>query len=319
MKNPTSQINGAIFGLAVGDALGVPVEFRSRTSLDENPVTDMRSGGTHNQLAGTWSDDSSLTFCLMASLKSGELDMHDIATKFLAWLRDAYWTPHGSVFDRGIATTNAILRFDKGMSPALCGGVDEHDNGNGALMRILPVAFITKTNSVKERYEIVKNVSSITHAHFRSVFSCFMYTEYARLLLTGMEKFAAYQSMIDEVKQFIANTDFNPKELSYFDRILNGKIHELSRDEVSGSGYVLHTLESSIWCFLTTDNYVDATLKAVNLGEDTDTTGAVTGGLAGLYYGIEKIPTEWVNALARKGEIEALIEDFGKSLELFIE
>lgn len=317
MKNRSSQLKGAIFGVAVGDALGVPVEFRSRAALDQDPVVDMRSGGTHHQLAGTWSDDSSLTFCLMASLKSGKLDTENIATKFLGWLRDAYWTPRGSVFDRGIATTDAIVRFERGMKPELCGGMDEYDNGNGSLMRILPIAFITTKNSVKERYEIAKRVSSITHAHFRSVFSCFIYTEYARLLLTGLEKFEAYESMVKEVNLFISNTDFNPKELNYFDRILNGKIQELARSEVSGSGYVLHTLEASIWCFLTTENYSDATLKAVNLGEDTDTTGAVTGGLAGLYYGIEEIPVNWVNEIARRDEIEVLIEDFGKSLEFF--
>lgn len=317
MKTETSQLKGAILGLAVGDALGVPAEFRSRSSMDEKPVKDMNGGGTHGQLAGTWSDDSSLTFCLMESLVSGRIDMNDIATKFLSWLRDAYWTPRGSVFDRGIATTNAILRFDKGMSPGICGGMEEYDNGNGSLMRILPTAFITKTSSVKDRYELVKSISSITHMHFRSVFSCFIYTEYARFLLMEMDKFDAYELLIKEINLFVSKEDFNPLEIKLFERVLSGDIHSLDRDEVSGSGYVLHTLEASFWCFLTTQNYSDATLRAVNLGEDTDTTGAVTGGLAGLYYGIDNIPVNWVNELARKDEIGVLIENFEKCLPNF--
>lgn len=315
--NLTDRLNGAIFGLAVGDALGVPVEFCSRSSLDINPVVDMRSRGTHGQIAGTWSDDSSLTFCLMESLISGKIVLSDIASNFSAWLNDGYWTPHGTVFDRGIATTNAIRRFDRGASPELSGGMDEYDNGNGSLMRILPLAFITKTSSVKSRYELTKNISSITHMHFRSVFSCFIYTEFARFLLMGVDKFEVYELMIKEVKLFISNNDFNPAELAKFERILSGKIHKLSRDEVSGSGYVLYTLESSLWCFLTTENYSEATLKAVNLGEDTDTTGAVTGGLAGLYYGINEIPSDWVNQIAQKGNIERLNESFENCLPNF--
>lgn len=314
MMKLTDRLNGAILGLAVGDALGVPVEFRSRAVMDKDPVFDMRAGGTHGQKAGTWSDDSSLTFCLMESLISGKVDLHDIASKFLAWLKDGYWTPHGSVFDRGIATTNAILRFEKGTSPVLCGGMDEFDNGNGSLMRILPLAFITQTTSIGDRYELVKNISSITHMHFRSVFACFIYTEYARLLLTGKDKFEAYELMINEVKLFVSEEEFNPKEISLFSRVLNGDIHNASREEISGSGYVLHTLEASIWSLLTTDTYSDATLKAVNLGEDTDTTGAVTGGLAGLYYGMSSVPNEWVTVIARKNEITKLVEDFERAL-----
>ncbi len=186
------RLSGAIWGLAVGDALGVPVEFRSRTSLDADPVKEMRAGGTHGQVAGTWSDDSSLTFCLMDALTSGEIDFHQIATNFLAWMKDGFWTPHGVVFDRGISTTNAILRFDKGMDAVFCGGHDESDNGNGSLMRILPLAFIANDSNEITRYELVKSCSSITHMHFRSVFSCFIYAEYARLLLDGIDKFEAY-------------------------------------------------------------------------------------------------------------------------------
>lgn len=308
------RLSGAIWGLTVGDALGVPVEFRSRASLDADPVKDMRAGGTHGQVAGTWSDDSSLTFCLMDALISGKIDFQHIATNFLAWMKDGFWTPHGTVFDRGISTTNAILRFDKGMDAVFCGGHDEGDNGNGSLMRILPLAFIGRESNEITRYELVKACSSITHMHFRSVFACFIYTEYARLLMDGFDKFEAYFMLKREMKRFAIESDFHPDEVAKFDRILNGDIYEVPRTEISGSGYVLHTLEASLWSFLTTNSYEEATLKAVNLGSDTDTTGAVTGGLAGLYYGAENIPEEWLSVLARKNDIEDLIHRFELAL-----
>lgn len=312
--NVNTRLHGAILGLAVGDALGVPVEFRSRKSLDKDPVKEMRAGGTHGQVAGTWSDDSSLTFCLMEELSLGRLDFEEIAGKFLNWLQDAYWTPHGSVFDRGIATTNAILRFDKGEKATLSGGYEEYDNGNGSLMRILPMAFIGNDSNEITRYELIKYISSITHMHFRSVFACFIYTEYARLLLTGMDKFEAYRIVKADLTQFAIKGEFNPDEISRFDRVLKDDIYRIPREKISGSGYVLHTLEASLWCFLTSDSYSEATLKAVNLGEDTDTTAAVTGGLAGLYYGTEDIPVEWLNLLARKSDIEDLIHRFELAL-----
>ncbi len=312
--NSTERLYGAIWGVAVGDALGVPVEFRSRKSLDADPVNDMCAGGTHGQVAGTWSDDSSLTFCLMEELSTGKVDFQEIAGKFLNWLRYAYWTPHGSVFDRGIATTNAILRFEMGHQAIACGGYDEYDNGNGSLMRILPLAFVGNSSDEITRYELVKYTSSITHMHFRSVFACFVYTEYARMLLKGMDKFEAYDLLKTNINRFAEEGEFNPKEVSRFDRILKGDIHKIPREAISGSGYVLHTLEASLWSFLTTDSYTEATLKAVNLGEDTDTTGAVTGGLAGLYYGLKEIPSEWLNVLARKNDIEELIQRFESAL-----
>lgn len=313
----SDHIHGGVFGVAIGDALGVPVEFCSRASLDENPVKDMRSGGVHGQVVGTWSDDSSLTFCLMQSLLSGKVDLNDIAGKFLSWLRYGYWTPHGTVFDRGIATTKALIRFEKGSKAELSGGMDEFDNGNGSLMRILPLVFITGEMPVTKRYELVKKVSSITHMHFRSVFACFIYTEYARILLRGVDKFEAYELMLKEVKQFISVSDFNSNEINRFSRVLNGEIHELAREGISGSGYVLHTLEASFWSFLTTDTFSDAVLKSVNLGEDTDTTGAVTGGLAGLYYGSSELPKKWMVKIALREDIEQLITEFEAVVERF--
>lgn len=301
--------HSGLLGVAVGDALGVPVEFQERIALDTNPVVGMREFGVHNQPAGTWSDDSSLTFCLAESL-CGEFNLQDIAQLFADWYFKAHWTPHGRVFDIGITTRNALNRVQSGKyKPELCGEHGEYDNGNGSLMRILPLAFYLKDIEDKAlRFEIVHKVSAITHGHFRSIFSCFIYTEYLLKLFKGTDKIVAYEELKPEILAFSQEQEFESKEINLFDRILKKDIRECWRREINGSGYVLHSLEASLWCFLTHDNYKDAVLEAVNLGNDTDTTAAITGGLAGVYYGVENISEEWINTLARKEDIIELAQ-----------
>lgn len=306
LQNP---IKSAIIGLAVGDALGVPVEFRSRDSLQFSPVTDMGGYGTHHQPPGTWSDDSSMTFCLMESLING-YDLQDMGQKFQDWFYKKYWTPHGQVFDFGNATAAAIKRLREGYAPQTCGGIHEGDNGNGSLMRILPLAFYIHDKPITERFAIVRDVSSITHGHFRSVLSCFIYLELVIDLLHNRDKETAYEQMQKRVNQFISSQDWNPKEVQLFDRILKIDISMLPMEQVSGSGYVLHSLEASIWCLLHETSYEESVLKAVNLGDDTDTTAAITGGLAGLVYGFTEIPSHWIEQLARLHDVLALIARF---------
>ncbi len=294
-----------LFGVAVGDALGVPVEFKGRTTIAKNPVSDMIGFGTYNLPAGTFSDDSSLTFCLAEALTK-EYDLSVIAANFIAWLNTNYWTPRGHVFDVGIATREAIQRLQNGCKPELAGGMGVYENGNGSLMRILPLITLTKDMEINERFRYTQEVSSITHGHFRSIFACFYYLEFARLIIQGKDKLEVYQTLQTEIPVFLESRTMNPVEIKLFDRLLVQNIADLSENEISSSGYVLHTLEASIWCFLTTNTYEEATLKAVNLGEDTDTTGAVTGGIAGLYYGFDNIPQNWVDKMARKEDIEDL-------------
>jgi ADP-ribosylglycohydrolase len=161
---------------------------------------------------------------------------------------------------------------------------------------------------INERFEITKQVSSITHGHIRSIIACFYYLEFARQLAEQRDKFEIYSNLKTEVSDYLNLISIHPKEIKLFDRILKHNIHTVSEDKIYSSGYVLHTLEASIWCLLTTDNYKDAVLKAVNLGDDSDTTGAVTGGLAGLLYGFDSIPTEWIEQLAKQEEIDYLAE-----------
>lgn len=301
------KIKGTLFGLAVGDALGVPVEFRSREELKIRPVNTMRGYGSWNQPPGTWSDDSSLAFCLAESLTKG-YNLDDIAANFVKWMQHGYWGAHHKVFDIGGTTRLSIGRLTKGLSPLMSGADMEEDNGNGSLMRILPLLFFIKDLPIGERYEKTKEVSAITHAHFRSAFSCFIYLELALHLLNGFNIVDAYFKMKNDVLSFADQRGFNKYEIDKFKRILHTGINNETESAIHSSGYVLHTLEASIWCLLNTDNYAGAVLKAVNLGGDTDTTGCVTGGLAGLLYGYDDILNTWKETIVRKDDILNLCE-----------
>lgn len=299
---PNNQIKTILLGIATADALGVPVEFQSRAFLKENPVNDMQEFGTHNQPKGTWSDDTSLTLCLAESIVEG-LDVNKLAQKFVAWKNDNYWTPHGWVFDIGIGTRIAIERLEEGTKPELAGGFEERDNGNGSLMRILPLILFTKNMDIDQRFEWTKSVSSLTHAHIRSVMACFYYLEFAKKIVEGKNVFQAYKDLQKEVFDYFEQIKINPIEIQKFQRLLFEDISIVQEENIKSTGYVLDTLEASIWCLLTTNSYKEAVLKAVNLGNDTDTTGAVTGGLAALIYGLDAIPKDWLSVVVRKEDI----------------
>lgn len=306
-----NNLQTILLATATADALGVPVEFKPREDLQQNPVTDMREFGTYNQPEGTWSDDTALMLCLAESMVEG-LDLQKLAQKFIAWKNDNYWTARGWVFDIGIGTRIAIERLENGTPPELAGGFDEMDNGNGSLMRILPLVLYIKDLDIDQRYEWTKKVSSLTHAHVRSVMACFYYLEFAKKIVEGKDKFQAYTELQSEMITHFEKREINTLEIQKFSRLLTEDISNLNETDIHSRGYVIYTLEASIWCILTTSNYKEAVLKAVNLGEDTDTTAAVTGGLAGLIYGLESIPKEWLEVLARKVDIIKLANRFEK-------
>lgn len=293
-----------ILGVAVGDALGVPVEFKKRGTFH---VTSMQGYGTHHQPPGTWSDDTSLTLALADNLLADgdRPDLECIAWGFTEWYDKAAYTPYGKVFDVGNATAAAIKRLKKGVAPEKAGGADERDNGNGSLMRVAPLAFyMFGIRDAEERFRIVRDVSSITHAHEWSVAACYIYVEMLNKLRMGRKKKAAYAELRED---FARGVPFISKAtLAKFVRILENDISLLPEEDIRSSGFVIDTLEAALWCFLTTDNYKDAVLKAVNLGEDTDTTGAVTGALAGLAYGLGSIPREWLDQLAGREDIQRI-------------
>lgn len=305
MKN---IIESGLFGVAIGDALGVPVEFKSRENLKQNPVVDMMGFMSWNQPPGTFSDDSSLAFCTAESLCKG-YDIEDMAQTFVKWMQEGYWGAHHKVFDIGGTTKYSLARVVKGESARNSGNFFEEDNGNGSLMRILPLVFyLQKEKDIEVIYKKVKEVSSITHAHFRSVFACFIYVVYCLEILKDKDKFEAYKEMQNVLSKFLEDKKYNPVEIQLFEKILKNDIWIYPENKIRASGYVLHSLEASFWCFLNSDSYEETVLKAVNLGEDTDTTGAIAGGSAGIYYGIENIPQKWIENLARSNDIKDLAE-----------
>lgn len=316
-------IHSALFGITVGDALGVPVEFKDRKYLNENPVRDMLAYGTHNQPAGTWSDDSSLTFCL-AEVIADNYNLKQLSNRFINWYEYGYWTPYGEVFDVGLATSKAIYRLEQGVNPLMAGGADESDNGNGSLMRILPLLFYIKDMEIEDKFRYISDVSSLTHRHIRSVIGCFIYLEFALQLLKGVDKFEAFLQTKDTVNNFLNNNPIcSDNEINKYHRILMNPIgnyeikpiYEYTEDEIASSGYVVHSLEAALWCIFKEDNFEKTVLRAVNLGSDTDTTAAIAGGLAGLLYGFDAIPQRWIDQLARKDDIFDLCDKLEKKLQ----
>lgn len=305
-----NSIEDLLLGFITGDALGVPVEFKTREFLKNNPVKDMIGNGTYNQPKGTWSDDSTMTLCLAETLLDSEFDLSKLANRFINWVDHGYWTPHGKLFDIGNTTRIAIERLRIIDDPLKAGGCNVNDNGNGALMRVLPLIFeLYYIKDKVQQYELIRDVTSLTHGHERSVLACFYYLTYASFQRsrssTPMEMYR-YTNTIFE--RLIQELSIDQEEVMHFGRLLSNSIQDLEESEIKSSGYVIDTLEASMWCLLTTNTYKDAVLTAVNLGGDTDTIAAITGGIAGLRYGKSKIPEEWINSLAKLNDIDLLID-----------
>jgi ADP-ribosyl-[dinitrogen reductase] hydrolase len=313
----TATTRAALLGLAVGDALGVPVEFIGREVRHRDPVTGLRTYGTHHQPAGTWSDDSSLTFCLAETLArpgglAGLPDLADFGQRAIDWLDNAYWTATAETFDVGNATRTAIQRLQQGVNPSQAGPRSEFDNGNGALMRILPLIFHqtwqAENLDMNAAWTLTEAVASVTHGHPRSSLGCFLYLVVARGLAAGLAPTAAYEQMQTLANYWLHKQAKGPVfyEWPKYRAVLDGSLPDVAEPEIKSSGYVVHTLEAALWCLLRHHTYAGTVLAAVNLGDDTDTTGAVAGGLAGLAYGEAGIPAEWLAGLARRAEIEDL-------------
>lgn len=305
------RILGGLWGSVVGDALGVPVEFSQRHQRDADPVREMRGFGTYVQPPGTWSDDSSLMLCTLYSLLGTGLDPVDIGARFVRYADQAYMTPHGAVFDIGGATLRSIARLRSGVNPIEAGGIAEHDNGNGSLMRILPVALRFLAASDEELADIAHKVSAITHRHPRTRLACGYFCLLVRQLLAGNAPLDAYQRANALAARIYSGAEWQA-ELPNFKRVLDGSLPALRRDRISGSGYVVHTLEAAIWCLLKHDSYSEVIFAAINLGDDTDTTACVAGGLAGVHYGLAAVPAEWRSAMARHDDLKDWFERFAE-------
>lgn len=266
------KLADVVYGCAVGDALGVPYEFLTR---DTFTCTNMADGGAHHVPRGTFSDDTSMLLATCDSIREkGQVDPDDMAMRFRAWLDDGAYTADGVVFDVG-NTTRRALRQGGGCD-------DEYSNGNGSLMRIAPLVCTDATN------DEIRAVSAVTHAHPLSTESCVAFVHILRDVLAGKPLMESIDNSIPDDPRF-----------EFLD-----EVDSWNRDEVRSTGFVLDTLGAALWCAADTSTYRDCVLEAVNLGDDSDTTAAVAGALAGALYGREAIPEEWLEDLRGKDVIE---------------
>lgn len=275
------KIFGGLFGFCVGDALGVPAEFSTREERKRDPIKEMRAYGTYHQPFGTWSDDTSLMLCLVDAINRG-YSIQKVAENFVNFYEKGFFTSYGEVFDIGNSTRDSIIKICAGNNPEDCGGKTEADNGNGSLMRILPIAFYGEKLNEQELMKIIEEVSSLTHGHKRSILACIFYVVFVLQIILGYEKEEDLDRTVAFVNHYCVEEYSN--EFKNFNKVLNKEIVNAAEDEIKSTGYVVDTLEAVLWTFFHTNKYRENVLKAVNLGGDTDTIAAIAGGIAGIYY-----------------------------------
>ena len=290
--NPDARdrFRGCILGLAVGDAVGTAVEFRPRGSFAA--VTDMVGGGPFHLLPGQWTDDTSMALCLAESLieKQG-FDPNDQMERYVRWYRHGHLSSTGACFDIGNATSSALHRFE-GSGEPFSGSTDSHSAGNGSIMRLAPVPmFLYPDTEQAVRY--AGQSSRTTHGARECVDACRRFALMLVKALAGKPKaeilFSAEATELDLCPKIRA--------------IAAGAYADKTEDDIRGSGYVVESLEAALWCFLKTDSFPDAILKAVNLGDDADTTAAVCGQIAGAHYGESGVSAEWLDKLCMRDKI----------------
>ena len=295
-----------IVGFAIADATGVPVEFIDHKEIKKNPVISMRGYGTWRKPAGTWSDDTSLTIATMESIaRLRKIDYTDIMNNFVKWYDKGAFTVDG-LFDIG-NTTREGSDDD-----------DEYSNGNGSLMRIMPVAIylhaLHGNNFTAEDMDIIHNVSALTHGHEISKMACGIYCLIAAELLEGKSIKEAVATGLSKGKAYYENNKAFAKYMYHFARLYNDDFAQLPEADIRSGGYVIESIEASIWCLFNTSDLKSLILKAVNLGHDTDTTAAISAGLGTLVYNVEDLPAEWINKLRKKEYLEKIETAFLNSL-----
>ena len=306
------RYKASYYGALVGDAMGVPLKFEKRDKLIANPTTSMIGYGSYNAPKGSWSCGSSMMLATMDSISSkNKIDYDDIMSKFSQWISFAKYTSTGEVFDIGRTTLKAISRFNEGYKPIEAGLEGINYNGNGALTRMFPIAFYAYYTNIEENdiIDLVCNASSLTHAHEISKLGCYIFVRYIMFLLDDHNKQMSYNLI-----KMLNYSSFSIEAKKEYKRLLEGDIVAYSLDSISSSGYIVDTLEAVIWCINNTDNFSQAVIGAINLGGDTDTIGALTGGLAGIIYGFDSIPKHWIDDLEKKDYLKLIYTSFIKSL-----
>ena len=313
MSNGEMIWKEGIIGVVVGDALGCPVQFKSREEISKDPVTGMRGHGTFDLPAGSWTDDSSLTLALLDSIcRTGKLDLKDIMDNFVDWLDHGAFTPYGYAYDIGFGTMEAIHAYKRNGNPLLCGGRSEKNNGNGSLMRIMPACLYCcqKGMNNEDAVRAIQAVGSLTHAHIRANIACCLYFFMIREVLDGEGSLTeCMQKGLDRGFAYFDKDEDNSKEIAHYDRLRDlTAFAPTPAEEIRSGGYVVETLEAVVWSLITTETFEQALLKVVNHGKDTDTTSAIAGGIAALYYGFDAIPKSWTFDIKKYMTIIGLCE-----------
>lgn len=299
--NKTNRLKGGLYGLLIGDALGVPYEFHPASAIPALELIDMtppalfRRSHAHVK-PGTWSDDGALALCLLDSLiEKDRLDLTNLATKFLAWGSNGYMAVDGHVFDMGVQTSRALENLKSGMSPETAGPSNERSNGNGSLMRALPLA-LWHRGTDEELVALAHAQSLLTHGHVHSRVCCALYVLVARLLLGGQTMNEAWDCAEGELAKIYSGSAF----ASALEFVLT-----LKSNQPQGSGYVVDSLWSAkSACQAST--FAGVVKAAVALGNDTDTTACIAGGLAGVHFGFDAIPPRWMEVLRGRDLVEPL-------------
>lgn len=290
------KILDGMLGFAIGDAMGVPIEFSNREDLLNSPVTRMLGYGQYNVPKGTWSDDTALSLATMDSLtKCPSIDYNDMMKRFCNWINKGMYTATNEVFDVGSTTRYALAKYLEGEVPPLkCGLTNLNSNGNGSLMRMLPIAYYCFKKDFNEEQIAFTAIttSSLTHAHPISELGCYIYIMYIIFLLQGYDKKESYFKLRD-----IDYGLFKKDTINVYRNILEKDISSFKIDDIKSSGYIVDTLEAVLWVILNTNSYKESIIGAINLGNDTDTVGAITGSIAGLIYGSKDIPYTWSSKL----------------------
>ena len=297
---------GSLIGLAVGDAMGAPLEFKSPGSFE--PVNDMIGDGPHHLEPGEWTDDTSMALCLAESLiETGKFDPVDQLKNYLRWYREGYMSVNNRCFDIGNTTREALLIFEETGEP-YPGPENEYSAGNGSLMRLAPVPLFYMSNPLKA-LKMSGQSSRTTHNHPLAVDAC----RYMGGLIHGAVIGTSKNKLLSERYTPIDGYwDENPLE-NKIDEVACGSFKELEPPEIRGRGFVVKSLEAALWAFYKTNSFEDGCLLAVNLGEDADTTGAIYGQLAGAYYGLNNIPEKWTKKLVKREMIESIIKKLVQS------
>lgn len=293
------RVCGCLLGLAVGDAVGTTLEFRSPGSF--TPITDMVGGGPFNLPPGQWTDDTSMALCLATSLVAcGGCDAQDQMERYVRWWREGYWSSTGRCFDIGNATRAALARFGLTGDP-FAGSTDPHTAGNGSLMRLAPVPLFYADDSIAALEQAAAS-SRTTHGAATAVDAC----RYFAGLLVGAVRGASKTELLAAnycpVPDGWSARPLHPEVAA----VAAGSFKHRHPPQIRGTGYVVQSLEAALWAFHHTDNFRDGCLRAVNLGDNADTTGAIYGQLAGAFYGEPGLPEPWLQRLALRAAIATL-------------